>query len=189
MTYHLLHHRPRCPYVKNFLRPLNKQFLHPSARSRTRLSGKKQQRLSNGGRVKVCGCAGGMVPAYLEDFFEAAKVEICVGYGLTEPSPVICNQFHEHNARRLAGLPQPGTYAEIVELETREPVPNSVTGELLVKGPQDLFAYYRNRSRLRSHLTTEATSKRAISRTLDWTATLSSPDVARTLSCYRTSKP
>jgi long-chain acyl-CoA synthetase len=104
----------------------------------------KKIRLATGGRVKLCVCGGGTVPGFLEDFFEAAKIEICVGYGLTETSPVICNRFHEHNVRGSAGLPLPDTIVEIVDLETREPVPNGATGELLVKGPQVFSAYYRN---------------------------------------------
>jgi long-chain acyl-CoA synthetase len=104
----------------------------------------KKIRLATGGRVKVFLCGGGTVPGYLEDFFESAQIEICVGYGLTETSPVICNRYHEHNVRGSAGLPLPDTAVEIVDLETRVPVPNGVSGELLVKGPQVFSSYHRN---------------------------------------------
>lgn len=103
-------------------------------------------RSATGGRVRLCVCGGGTVPDYLEDFFEAANIEICVGYGLTETSPVICNRFHEHNVRGSAGLPLPDTQVKIVDLETRTPVPDGTPGELLVNGPQVFSEYYRDPS-------------------------------------------
>lgn len=103
-------------------------------------------RRATGGRVRLCVCGGGTVPEYLEDFFEAANIEICVGYGLTETSPVICNRFHEHNVRGSAGLPLPDTQVKIVDVDTRMSVPDGTPGELLVNGPQVFSEYYRDPS-------------------------------------------
>lgn len=99
---------------------------------------------ATGGRVKLCVCGGGTVPDHLEDFFEAAGITICVGYGLTETSPVIANRYHEHNVRGSTGLPLPDTEVKIVGVVTRQPVSQGVTGELLVSGPQVFSSYFRD---------------------------------------------
>jgi long-chain acyl-CoA synthetase len=110
----------------------------------------KKIRAALGNRVKLCVCGGGSVPEYIEDFFEAASVDICIGYGLTETSPVICNRFAGHNVRGSAGLPLPDTEVRVVDLETRQPLPDGQQGELLVKGPQVFSGYFKD---------SEATSK------------------------------
>lgn len=98
-----------------------------------------------GGRVRLCVCGGGTIPGYLEDFFEMASVEITVGYGLTETSPVICNRFAEHNVRGSAGLPVPGTTVKIMDRDSLlKPVSPGETGVLLVKGPQVFREYFGN---------------------------------------------
>lgn len=99
---------------------------------------------ATGGRVQLCVCGGGSVPDHLEDFFEAAGITICVGYGLTETSPVIANRFSEHNVRGSTGVPLPDTEVKIVDTATRLPVAQGVTGELMVSGPQVFSAYLRD---------------------------------------------
>ena len=81
---------------------------------------------------------------YLEDFFEAANIDITVGYGLTETSPVIATRFESHNVRGSAGIPLPGTSVKIRNPETREMVKEGETGELLVKGPSVIEEYYKS---------------------------------------------
>lgn len=99
---------------------------------------------ATGGRVKLCVCGGGSVPDYLEDFFQAAGLELCVGYGLTETSPIISNRCAEHNVRGSAGLPLPDTILKIVDQATRQQVPQGVSGELMVSGPQVFSGYLDN---------------------------------------------
>lgn len=101
-------------------------------------------RAATGGRVKVCICGGGSLAGHLEDFFEAAAVEICVGYGLTETSPVICNRFAGHNVRGSAGLLVPDTEIRVVDVETRVPVATGEAGALTVRGPQVFGRYFEN---------------------------------------------
>ncbi len=103
----------------------------------------KKIRAATGGRVQVCVCGGGSIAGYLEDFFETAGIEICVGYGLTETSPVICNRFHEHNVRGSTGFPLPSTLVKIVDVETGKDLPQGAQGVLHVRGPQ-VFANYLN---------------------------------------------
>lgn len=100
-------------------------------------------RAATGGRVRLCVCGGGSLSGYLEDFYEAARIEICVGYGLTETSPVICNRFSRHNVRGSAGIPLPGTLVKAVDPDSNEDRPAGVQGELKVRGP-GVFSRYLN---------------------------------------------
>eukprot|EP00188_Purpureofilum_apyrenoidigerum_P000726 Plantae.Rhodophyta-Purpureofilum_apyrenoidigerum.ctg13434.p1 GENE.Plantae.Rhodophyta-Purpureofilum_apyrenoidigerum.ctg13434~~Plantae.Rhodophyta-Purpureofilum_apyrenoidigerum.ctg13434.p1 ORF type:complete len:337 (+),score=57.71 Plantae.Rhodophyta-Purpureofilum_apyrenoidigerum.ctg13434:3-1013(+) len=97
-----------------------------------------------GGRHKGSICGGGKIAAHLEDFFEAAKLDIFVGYGLTETSPVITNRVPAHNVRGSVGLLSPGTKVKIVDPETRKTTPPGQQGLIYVKGMQVMKGYYRN---------------------------------------------
>ena len=77
-------------------------------------------REGTGGRLKVSVCGGGTLPMYLEDFFECAKIDITVGYGLTETSAVISTRFFTHNVRGSAGIPLPGELVKVVNPETHD---------------------------------------------------------------------
>jgi len=101
-------------------------------------------RASTGGRVQLCVCGGGLLSDHLEDFFEAARIEICVGYGLTETSPVIANRFWEHNVRGSAGLPMPETEVKIIDLESGKSLPTGQSGVIHAKGPQVFTRYLGN---------------------------------------------
>lgn len=101
-------------------------------------------RAALGGRVQVCICGGGLLAGHLEDFFEAAKVEICVGYGLTETSPVICNRFAEHNVRGTAGPPMKDTQVKIKDVEDGRLLPKGSAGVIYAKGPSVFSRYYQN---------------------------------------------
>lgn len=104
----------------------------------------KKIRAATGGRVRLCVCGGGMLAGHLEDFFEAARINICVGYGLTETSPVITNRFAEHNVRGSAGLLMPGTQLKIVDPETGAELPKGSSGVIHAKGPQVFSHYHHN---------------------------------------------
>ena len=104
----------------------------------------KKIRAATGGRVRLCVCGGGLLAGYLEDFFEAARINICVGYGLTETSPVITNRFAEHNVRGSAGQLMPGTQLKIVDAETGGELPVGSSGVIHAKGPQVFSHYHKN---------------------------------------------
>jgi len=55
---------------------------------------------------------------HLDNFFEIIGIEILVGYGLTETSPVTNVRRPWHNLRGSSGQPIP-TEIRIVDLETR----------------------------------------------------------------------
>lgn len=101
-------------------------------------------KLATGGRIKQLISGGGALAKHIDDFYEIIGVEILVGYGLTETSPVTHARRIWTNLRGSAGLPIPGTEVKIVDLETRQELPNGTKGLVLLKGPQVMQGYYKN---------------------------------------------
>ncbi|HAG83043.1 MAG TPA: long-chain fatty acid--CoA ligase [Cyanobacteria bacterium UBA12227] len=101
-------------------------------------------REATGGELKTIISGGGSLAMHLENFFEIIGVEILVGYGLTETSPVTNVRRVGHNLRLSSGLPMPGTEIQIVDLETRKPLPTGQRGLVMVRGPQVMQGYYQN---------------------------------------------
>lgn len=101
-------------------------------------------RLGTGGRLRMCLSGGGSIAGYLEDFFECAGIDICVGYGLTETSPVIANRFGEHNVRGSTGMTLPRAYVKIINGNTGLPVAKGEQGTLFIRGPYVFSEYLKN---------------------------------------------
>ncbi len=87
---------------------------------------------------------GGSLARHLDNFFEIVGIEILVGYGLTETSPVTNVRRPWHNLRGSSGQPIPGTEIRIVDPETRQPLAVGQRGLVLVRGPQIMQGYYQN---------------------------------------------
>ncbi|MER2520091.1 MAG: long-chain fatty acid--CoA ligase [Bdellovibrionales bacterium] len=95
--------------------------------------------------LKFCVSGGAPLPAEVKRDFE--KLTGCIlveGYGLSETSAVThCNPMEGENKTGSIGLPVPGTFVEIVSLEDRKTlVPQGERGELCVRGPQVMAAYW-----------------------------------------------
>ncbi|MEL7354906.1 MAG: AMP-binding protein, partial [Cyanobacteria bacterium J06560_5] len=97
-----------------------------------------------GGKVDYLVSGGGSIADYLEDFYEVVGIPILGGYGLTETSPITHVRRPWRNLRGADGQAVPGTETLIVNLETRQPVPNGTPGLVLVRGPQIMQGYYKN---------------------------------------------
>lgn len=97
-----------------------------------------------GGNFKLSLSGGGALAEHLENFFETVGIQLLVGYGLTETSPVLTGRRLTRNFRRSAGLPLPQTELKIVHPEDRKPLKYGKTGLLLVRGPQVMKGYYQN---------------------------------------------
>lgn len=104
----------------------------------------KQVREATGGRIKQVISGGGSLAMHLENFFEIVGVEILVGYGLTETSPVTHVRRPWRNLRGSSGLPMAGTEAKIVDPETRQTLSPMQRGLVLIRGPQVMQGYYKN---------------------------------------------
>lgn len=104
----------------------------------------KKVRDATGGKLKYVISGGGSLAMHLENFFEIVGLEVLVGYGLTETSPVTHARRYWSNMRGSSGKPLPGTEAKIVDPETRKPLPVGKVGLVLLRGPQIMQGYYQN---------------------------------------------
>lgn len=86
-----------------------------------------------GGNMKFCCCGGAPLDPEINEFFWIIGVPILEGYGLTETSPVICNNNFEDV--RFGSV---GTALEETEITI------APDGEVLVKGPQVMLGYYKD---------------------------------------------
>ena len=77
----------------------------------------------------------------MDAFFEAVGIELLVGYGLTETSPVVSCRRPWRNIRGSSGLPLPDTEFRIVDAESRKPLGFRERGVVLVRGPQVMAGY------------------------------------------------
>jgi long-chain acyl-CoA synthetase len=87
--------------------------------------------------------AAPLPPAVKSAFDELVGREVLIeGYGLTETSPLThANPLHRAKAGSI-GVPLPDTDARIVDVDTDEDVERGASGELLIRGPQVMRAYW-----------------------------------------------
>ena len=86
-------------------------------------------------KLRVVGMGGAPLSTYINEFFQAIKIEVHAGYGLTETSPVT----HVHTYKEImpiklgsVGPALPETQCVIAD-----------DGEILIKGPQVMKGYYK----------------------------------------------
>ncbi|NEQ37058.1 MAG: long-chain fatty acid--CoA ligase [Okeania sp. SIO3I5] len=101
-------------------------------------------RQATGGRLKFAVSGGGSLAMHLENFFQIVGIDLLVGYGLTETSPVLTARHHWENLRGSAGRPLPGTEIKIVDPESGKTLPPGEKGIVLARGPQIMVGYYQN---------------------------------------------
>nr|RNJ68112.1 MAG: long-chain fatty acid--CoA ligase [Leptolyngbya sp. IPPAS B-1204] len=97
-----------------------------------------------GGAVKFLVSGGGSIAEHLEDFFEVVGITILGGYGLTETSPITHVRRPWRNIRGADGQPLRNTETQIVDLETRRPLPPEKQGLVMIRGDQVMLGYYKN---------------------------------------------
>ena len=96
------------------------------------------------GNINTLCSGGGSLAKYLDDFYETVGIELLVGYGLTETSPITNARTPKHNIRGSAGKPLPETEIKIVDPETRKALPQGQRGLVLIRGSQVMQGYYKN---------------------------------------------
>ena len=105
-----------------------------------------------GGQLKVIISGGSALAGSLEEFYETVGMNICVGYGLTECSPLITFRRADANlvTAGCAGKVCAKTELRIVDQEAmageteRSALPNGEPGVVLARGPQVMQGYYKN---------------------------------------------
>jgi len=95
----------------------------------------------SGGQLQFPINGGGAIAPHVDAFYEAVGIELLVGYGLTETSPVVSCRRPWRNIRGSSGQPMPDTEFRIVDPETRAPLGFRERGVVLVKGPQVMGGY------------------------------------------------
>jgi len=101
------------------------------------------RRQLSGGCLRTAISGGGALPRHIDGFFEAIGIELLVGYGLTETSPVLTCRRPWANRRGSAGRPLPGTELRVVDPETRGQLAWGQRGLVLARGPQVMAGYLR----------------------------------------------
>ncbi|MFN9661297.1 MAG: AMP-binding protein, partial [Cyanobacteriota bacterium] len=95
-----------------------------------------------GGALRTAISGGGALAIHVDGFFEAIGIELLVGYGLTETSPVLTCRRSWCNRRGSAGQPLPGTALRIVQPESRATLGLGEPGLVLARGPQVMAGYH-----------------------------------------------
>ena len=101
----------------------------------------KLRRQLSGGQLKYPISGGGAIAPHVDAFFEAVGIELLVGYGLTETSPVVSCRRPWRNIRGSSGLPMPETDFRIVDPDTGAALGWRERGKVLVRGPQVMAGY------------------------------------------------
>ena len=95
-----------------------------------------------GGSLRRAISGGGALALHVDGFFEAIGIELLVGYGLTETSPVLTCRRPWCNRRGSAGQPLAGTEIRIVDPQSRQDLPLGERGLVLARGPQVMAGYF-----------------------------------------------
>ena len=89
----------------------------------------------------------GSAPLSRETFNAFEKIfgqRILERYGMTETIMNMTNPYHGERRAGTVGAPFPGQEARIVDVQSRQPLPDGETGEIEVRGPH-VFAGYLHR--------------------------------------------
>ena len=105
-----------------------------------------------GGRIKAIISGGSALAGSLETFYETVGLKVCVGYGLTECSPLLSYRRADQNvvAAGCVGKPCSDTEIRVVDPASkpgeseRPSLPIGEIGVVIGRGPQVMKGYYKN---------------------------------------------
>jgi long-chain acyl-CoA synthetase len=105
-----------------------------------------------GGRLHTVIAGGSALAGSLETFYETAGITICVGYGLTECSPLLSYRRADENlvTAGCVGKPCLDTEVRVVDPGStaddgpRQALPDGEVGVVIGRGPQVMKGYYKN---------------------------------------------
>jgi long-chain acyl-CoA synthetase len=100
--------------------------------------------------IRACICGGApLMQSVKERFVELTGARLVEGYGLSEAAPVThANPIDGVNKPESIGIPMPDTHCRVVDPETGEKeVPVGEAGELIVRAPQVMKGYWKQRER------------------------------------------
>ncbi len=104
----------------------------------------EESRRASYASLRACRTNAAPLPASVKAAFdELAGHEVLIeGYGLSETSPLTHANPIERAKPGSIGIPLPDTDAKVVHLETGADLPAGEAGELLIRGPQVMKAYW-----------------------------------------------
>jgi len=105
------------------------------------MAGKKLME-SFGGELRAFAIGGASLTPEVEKFLREANFPYCIGYGLTETSPLIAGTRPEDTKYRSTGPP-----LKDVQMKIDKPHPITGEGEILVKSPNVMKGYYKDKER------------------------------------------
>ena len=95
------------------------------------------------GTVRYCMSAAATLPREIEDAWLARfELPIHQGYGLTETTPFASYNHRTDYRPGTIGQPIDGVQMRIVDVETKQPLPVGMTGEIAIKGPNVMLGYW-----------------------------------------------
>jgi long-chain acyl-CoA synthetase len=105
-----------------------------------------------GGRQRNIISGGSALAGSLETFYENCGIEILVGYGLTECSPLLAHRRADSNlvTAGCVGFPATDTELRVVDPDAnpekgeRASLPDGMAGVVIGRGPQVMRGYYKN---------------------------------------------
>ena len=97
------------------------------------------------GSIRICVSGGAGLPADIQRRFEELTAgRLVEGYGLSETSPVaLVNPLHGYRKSGTIGVPVSDTVAQVVDPQTKTPIPAGEVGELALQGPQVMKGYWQ----------------------------------------------
>lgn len=116
----------------------------------TRLIAEARRRRSEGSAVRVDGMrlfVSGSAPLSPQTFAEFEELfghRILERYGMTETIMNLTNPYDGERRPGTVGMPFPGQEARVVDVHTRQPLPDGEIGEIQVRGPNVFAGYWRN---------------------------------------------
>lgn len=116
-------------------------FIHPLYLISYRMF--KPMRDLMGGNLRASFSAGGSLPLYIDQFFNAVGVKLVNAYGMTETSPGIITRTLDHNTLGAIGIVLGETKVKILK-DNGWPASPGEKGIIYVKGAQVTKGYYNN---------------------------------------------
>lgn len=105
-----------------------------------------------GGRLRGAFTGGGMIPKYIDNFFNTVGITLLNAYGMTEASPGISSRRFDYNYLFTAGIPFDRTQITLRD-ENGKIVKKGEKGIIYVKGEQVMKGYYKNEEETKKVLT------------------------------------
>lgn len=102
----------------------------------------KKIKAKTGGKLAFIQSGASSLPKYISYFFTGIGIHVLEGYGLTEASPIISSNNIRQNKLGTVGLPLENTKVKLADDK-----------ELMVKGPNVMMGYYKNKEATKEVLT------------------------------------